>query len=161
MLVRYVKDKLELFHQSDMVAVHQLEPVLREFMKENNLPVATKEDHLEFSKKRWSKKLPTNSVVEEIILVYDNLIKQQTDGKIKKFKIIPQYNKQGTIVGLNINIYPIRAIEHIKMNIVITKDGCEFDEDNNKSNCPKCGGNVVVNNMGYYCENSCGYEMII
>ena len=29
------------------------------------------------------------------------------------------------------------------------------------NDCPMCGGNILVNSMGYYCNSNCGFETIV
>lgn len=55
MLKRFIKDELNIFHQNDMRPWFEIEIAINKFMEENNMPIATKEQHVEFSKKRYKK----------------------------------------------------------------------------------------------------------
>jgi len=56
MLDRYIKDELGVFHQSDLRPWFEIEKALKKYMEENDIAPATKEEHVELSKKRWKKK---------------------------------------------------------------------------------------------------------
>ena len=88
-------------------------------------------------------------------------IEKKLGFKVENIQLKPMF-KNGECIGLYVYVKPQTAIEYIDMDLVIIKDGCEINEDNViKPICPKCGGNVEVANDGYYCQNNCGYEMII
>ena len=55
MLDRYIKDELGVFHQSDLRPWFEIEKALKKYMEENDIAPATKEEHVELSKKRWKK----------------------------------------------------------------------------------------------------------
>ena len=55
MLVRFIKDELGVFHQSDLIEWFNIEKALIKYMEENNIKKITKEQILELNIKKYKK----------------------------------------------------------------------------------------------------------
>jgi len=70
-------------------------------------------------------KLLAEQIKSSYIHMYDNLKKE---GKVKDYSINYTETSEDEIV-FNVNVIPVMVAKNIKINITVTKDGVDFEDE--------------------------------